>query len=259
MAPNQTNKDRLLFAALRGTRAITFWVLDRLVSHLVTDTFLRLSIRLSDFEPAHQGLLPCLTRRDLSLRAIMTVQWIWSMYSKLTMVHDLLALIFVALLGWDQPLEWPPVFGNLLEAYSLRRFWGIFWHRLHVALFDAYIPSFPCRREAGQQRDTNRFGVDASKALRPLCIFLFSAICHSVVNSAVLGRSSVLPEARFFLSNYVLCLLETLLKHLFNGKGLSNCSRLKRPLGYVWVLVVFFALTPGWQYPSIYGYGGGDQ
>lgn len=38
--------------------------------------------------------------------------------------------------------QWPALFGSIAEAYSLRRFWGVFWHRLHVAVFEAYMPSF---------------------------------------------------------------------------------------------------------------------
>ncbi|OBT74656.1 hypothetical protein VF21_07014 [Pseudogymnoascus sp. 05NY08] len=64
----------------------------------------------------------------------MSVQWIWSSYVVLTLSHDILAIFFVTLLRWDQPSQWPALFGSIAEAYSLRRFWGVFWHLLHIAV-----------------------------------------------------------------------------------------------------------------------------
>ena len=40
----------------------------------------------------------------------------------------------------DRPEEWPPLFGSISEAYTLRRFWGVFWHKLDLGIFKMYTP-----------------------------------------------------------------------------------------------------------------------
>lgn len=44
-----------------------------------------------------------------------------------------MGILFVAVMRVDEPHEWRPLFGNPLETYSLKRFWGRFWHRLFAS------------------------------------------------------------------------------------------------------------------------------
>ena len=39
------------------------------------------------------------------------------------MIHSLLAVVHIGFRLQD-PSLWPPIFGELSEAYSIRRFWG---------------------------------------------------------------------------------------------------------------------------------------
>ncbi|KAL2194242.1 hypothetical protein P885DRAFT_71561 [Corynascus similis CBS 632.67] len=128
----------------------------------------------SDFGLNKQALLPPTGLREICLRSVMSVSWIWNSYSLLTSSHDLLAVLFVSVIRWDRPDEWPPLFGSITDATSQRRFWGVFWHRLHVSLFD-------------------------------------SSPCHAASNWVVMGRTSVVGEFRFFISNWFICLLETVI------------------------------------------------
>ncbi|KAK7909130.1 hypothetical protein PG985_015008 [Apiospora marii] len=34
------------------------------------------------------------------------------------------------LMGWSQPQDWPPLFGHLSEATTVRKFWNRFWHHI---------------------------------------------------------------------------------------------------------------------------------
>ncbi|KAK3304336.1 membrane bound O-acyl transferase family-domain-containing protein [Chaetomium strumarium] len=167
-----------------------------------------------DFGPDKQGLLPPLTERDLYLRALVSSQWIWDTCLLLTSAHDLLAAVFVSVLQWDRPPEWPPLFGSITEAYSLRRFWGVFWHRLHVAVFDAYLSM------------VFRVKSDITfRALRALWMFMLSALFHAISNWVLTRRFHAVPESRFFLSNYVVCLAETILESN-RGTGLLTQQQL---------------------------------
>jgi hypothetical protein len=60
----------------------------------------------------------------------MAVNWIWIAYLMLEICHSIFAIIFVVILRLDTPESWPPLFGSPLEAWTIRRFWGKFWHKL---------------------------------------------------------------------------------------------------------------------------------
>lgn len=187
-----------------------------------------------------------MTQADLCLRGIMSVQWIWCTYAILTGAHDLLALLFVSLLGWDQPEEWSALYGPLTEAYSLRRFWGVFWHRLHVAPFEAYMPLFLAHGRRSVYRPP------LHKAARALWMFLVSATCHATINWIVLGKSNAGEEFRFFLCNYAVCTVESILGVEVGRRLQLKDSPITRLLGYFWVLGVLFCLVPSWQYSLVY-------
>ncbi|KAK4196853.1 hypothetical protein QBC40DRAFT_182495, partial [Triangularia verruculosa] len=81
------------------------------------------------FDLNKQELLLSKGLRNICPRSIMSVSWIWSSYSFLTGCS-------YAVICWDRLNEWLPLFGSIANVTSLRRFWGVFWHRLHVSLFD---------------------------------------------------------------------------------------------------------------------------
>jgi hypothetical protein len=138
-SPKPDTAVRVRFALLRCGHAAALLVVRHLLTVFTTNALRGLQLSRRDFGPDKQGILPPLTERDLCLRALMSSRWIWDTCLLLTVTHDLLAAVFVSVLQWDRPHEWPPLFGSITEAYSLRRFWGVFWHRLHVAVFDAYL------------------------------------------------------------------------------------------------------------------------
>ncbi|KAI1440203.1 hypothetical protein F5Y02DRAFT_403517 [Annulohypoxylon stygium] len=115
--------------------------------------------------------------RDLFLRAVVSFHWILSNYFNITLAHDALSVLFISVLQWDMPSDWPCVFGSVFEAYSLRRFWSVFWHKLHVGVMTTLMPHYLYRQdgELWWQRYNRTI-------LRALWIFSFSGICHGLVN-----------------------------------------------------------------------------
>ena len=254
--PAQNSTSRSNFTALKCAHIVALYFGYHLVTSIISKTLRPLNITLQDFAPAKQGLMPPMTYRDLSLRAVMSVQWIWSTYVVLTGAHDILAIFFVTLLRWDLPAQWPALFGSIAEAYSLRRFWGVFWHRLHVAVYEAYMPSFLLHFydqqqdwQAQQQYSGYR---KIRKGFRALWMFLSSAICHAAVHWLVTGNGNTAQQVKFFLSNYALCLVETVARQALKGKVISNGSLWARLFGYAWVLAVLFTIVPAWQYSLTY-------
>jgi hypothetical protein len=255
-APSHDGKNRTAFAIRKCCRILALYFAHHLVTLFVSETLRQLHIMLWDFAPSKQKLLPAIIRRDLILRAIMSVQWIWSTYLVLTVPHELLSIFHVSILRWDLPSQWPPLFGSITDAYSLRRFWGVFWHRLHVATYQAYMPSFLLhyyeQKYLSEEQKHSPGYRTAKKAFRALWMFLCSAMCHAIVNWVALRRTNIRQEMKFFLSNYALCLVETILGRIFGGVMVLKGSILKRLLGYSWVMFVFFTIVPAWQYSLVY-------
>lgn len=50
----------------------------------------------------------------------------------------------------------------------MRRFWGVIWHRLHVAVFDAYMPAVLWRRVAPPRESRTRSTMVVCALLRAL-------------------------------------------------------------------------------------------
>lgn len=245
-----TQYSRAAFAMRQGSRALALWAMHRVTTKLTSHTFRRLNITLGDFAPDKRGLLPQATQLDLCLRAIVSVQWIWDAYVSLTAAHAILSIFFVSILHWDRPDEWPVLFGNIAHACSLRRFWGTFWHRLHIVPFATYMPPSFARGVEARQPQVGRDVI--GKAFRALWMFLLSAVCHAIINWAVIGKPNAGQELRFFLSNYAVCLAETVTKRAIHGKRFPDDSIWVRLCGYVWVMVIFFCLVPAWQYSWVY-------
>ena len=174
----------------------------------------------------------------------------------------------------DQPSEWPRLYGSLTEAYTLRRFWGVFWHRLNLGISDAFSPPFgrllamaPKRPNRNNQDKGERKGAEKqdkrgpNPAVRALWVFVFSAFYHAAANWAEHRKANVVPELKFFLANFAVCFAETIVQKAVVRPRATNPKTsspgmfmfiLTRLAGYIWVYLVFFVLVPGWKWPMVW-------
>ncbi|KAL0941931.1 toxin biosynthesis protein [Colletotrichum truncatum] len=67
--------------------------------------------------------------RETIIRCYFAFEGIWGAYNWFTRVHLACALFFVGI-GIDEPEEWPPMFGDIRQAWNLRRFWSKYFDRL---------------------------------------------------------------------------------------------------------------------------------
>ncbi|KAI2608128.1 uncharacterized protein GGS25DRAFT_531341 [Hypoxylon fragiforme] len=223
------------------------------INTFITTTVRNIHLRAADFAPEKQALLPAsLSPRDLYLRTIISSHWIWSTYSLLTAAHNVLSILSVTLFGWSQPAEWPPLFGSPGAAYSLRRFWAVFWQGLHRAPFAAFMPVW---LRGKNKKKNSRWHWNA---LRALWMFVLSALCHALVDFVQTRRNLLAQELGFFLTNYVVACLETAvggwIGRRLKKQGMSEEAR--RGLGYLWVGLFFFCMVPAWKYPLLQAYLG---
>lgn len=145
-----------------------------------------------------------ITWHETRIRALMAVNWIWIAFVMIEVCHCMFAALFVTLLRLDEPAEWPPLFGSVRKAYSVRRFWSKFWHRLPVrsclCSLGVINDSLPSRyRFMPRSR--------AYKTMSAFWVFLVSGICHMLadwvcgvpISSAALGMVYVQRHLYHFL------------------------------------------------------------
>ncbi|KAK0445975.1 membrane bound O-acyl transferase family-domain-containing protein [Desarmillaria tabescens] len=70
-----------------------------------------------------------ITSQGIYLQAINVWAWWTNLYASLQMLYSLIAVICVGS-GISEPQFWPPMFGKLHDAYTLRRAWGRVWHQI---------------------------------------------------------------------------------------------------------------------------------
>ncbi|KAI8935713.1 hypothetical protein NX059_007234 [Plenodomus lindquistii] len=125
------------------TLVIYFSLLCTYYSHLSLS--LHLPLRHTDTIPAKELLIrrfispshsSRITLRDLTVRLWIILDLIIPDYLILTLYHTVFALLFIST-GLDTDTEWPPLFGRITDASSVRRYWGLFWHRLVYQSFGA--------------------------------------------------------------------------------------------------------------------------
>lgn len=147
-----------------------------------------------------------------------------------------------------QPISikyWRPLFGPPSCSYTLRNFWGRFWHQLLRVIFTKpaeFITHIILRIPRGTiaARYTNIFAV-----------FLLSGILH-LYND----QGSGVPVAdsgaiRFFCSNALGIMFEDGIQALFKKIWPSMSLSLKKLVGYAWVSIFLIWTTPAWSYPYL--------
>lgn len=249
---------------LRGSLAASLWFLSAILREIT------LQPEAADYEnPVYLHLH--LDRAAL-IRAFAVVDWVAGCYILMTLAHTAMAVLFVAVLRWDEPEEWPPLWGDLREAYSVRRFWGKFWHPVATLTVLSYGRAFS-RRVLRL-----RVGSGGEKMFLAFWVFAISGALHCLVSTLVAdlntvevagaspatGMSLGHPAPRplvFYLANFVVGLgefgCERGLREIRNqpnrektgarSKGEVTASR--RIVGYVWVFFVLYCLVPVAEYP----------
>ncbi|OTB16651.1 hypothetical protein K445DRAFT_59145 [Daldinia sp. EC12] len=216
-----------------------------------------------DFTPDQEPIIRRLLERDeddpvsrhqLLLRAFICISWMWPNILVLESYHALLSLLFVVVLRFDGPEDWPPLFGSPLEAWTVRRFWGKFWHRIASPTFHTYAEVFSQYILRLKPEST------VEKAIVAFGIFFLSGLLHAVTAWKV-GHGEGHRDMLFFCANYFVIGGEILISRLLRNLARKTKyeARLKdskmrvaeKALGFVWVFAWFFWSTPRWLYPKI--------
>ena len=158
--------------------------------------------------------------------------------------HECFSIIFIYVLKLDEPYEWPPIYGNLVEAYTVRRFWAHFWHRIVYAPFRAVADRLSARAFGEGNRGVAR------RLMNVTLVFLLSGLIHSTMDWNN-GSCDCWASGVFYFVQPLGFVLESLAQFAWTPirkrvfvLGSRVPSILERALGYLWVWTWFFWLYP---------------
>lgn len=210
---------------------------------------------LSPGDPTSGGLPP-VTLRETALRGVTAVWWAWGSFVLLDGFHALLSLLAVAVLRVDEPADWPPLFGDLREAYTVRRFWGKVWHKLLLRPYVGAGLWASARAPLGR-------GSAVSKLLVAFIVFFLSGCAHAAAAWQLDDCGTWTLDIGWFLANFAVVTFEVGASGVLRwvavrsgyGRGWANLGAryplAARVLGYVWVFAFLFWSVPKWQYPKV--------
>ncbi|KAG6988940.1 thioredoxin reductase gliT [Physcia stellaris] len=259
---------------LNRRRFLARQLLNLIYYFVAADVVVQLGIRL--FYTAADGESSILDSKDLTL---LHPDWRWSFTKALVFgaspyyicsLQYTLFSIPAVLLGFSKPEDWPPIFGSLGSATTVRAFWGQYWHQtirkvgIYSSLFTPlYVGRRPCvfwqvsRPLTYKQLLTayNTFllslfsiprGTILSKYLQIWFAFTLSGLMHANsmrglplpnINTA----DCTLVMLRFFLWQALAITLGDLAISIyqqpFRRKGLEAFWRM---IGWAWVIVSFW-------------------
>ncbi|KAL3454157.1 membrane bound O-acyl transferase family-domain-containing protein [Aspergillus insuetus] len=197
--------------------------------------------------PGTEYLVLGLTFRQLQAR-ILANAGVWiTVYCTLD-TFDCLTLAAAVVLGDNHPEDWPPMFGSVHEAYSLRGFWSKFWHRM-------------IRRPLIDFSTTLLRPIFITRAKPPditfvCCVFFLSGLVHVPMDIAIWARTGVpsFPLFFFFCKNLIAILVETVIVHSYRsyrrrrGWSAEWIGSVERALGYTWVFLFLSYASPPTYY-----------
>ncbi|KAI0018950.1 membrane bound O-acyl transferase family-domain-containing protein [Xylariomycetidae sp. FL0641] len=169
--------------------------------------------------------------------------------------YSLASFVCVAV-GLNEPADWPPFNGPLLEVYSLRTFWSVFWHQINTHRLYA-ISNYVLFRVLGVSK-----GSTTAHYIRPWLVFLISGALHVAIDLSAgipIHRSGAMP---FFALQPLGILIEDVFLNFWQQKPgsrpVNKPMSVQRALGVIWVGLWMAWTAPVYLYP-ILAQGGGSQ
>ncbi|KAH7130084.1 membrane bound O-acyl transferase family-domain-containing protein [Dendryphion nanum] len=215
---------------------------------------------LQSFSPAQEPIIRriiegSVSSHELQIRIFLSVIWIFDSIFQLEITHAIMAVSFVNIFQLDEPEEWPLLFGNPADAYSITRFWGRFWHRLMspaAVVWGRVISEYIFANLPSQVR----------KLFVAFFVFSVSGFSHALIGWEM-GDVALDRDVYFFWGCFLAVACEVLLlSPLIEMAQSSICSQFRvkfvnvqsfsKVVGYIWVLGFFVWLTPRLMYPKIH-------
>ncbi|KAF4986888.1 hypothetical protein FDECE_15710 [Fusarium decemcellulare] len=152
-------------------------------------------------------------------------------------------------LGATSPEDWPPLFGNVWDIYTIRGFWSIFWHQ-YCRWALTSISNFICRDVLRVPRPSL-----VERYLNIAVVFVASGIFHVIVDSFSFQPPPKAPTLAFFASFSLAIMIEDSVQELcrrVTGVNTHNGKQIiplwHKLVGYLWVSVWLTVTSPWYLY-----------
>lgn len=219
---------------------------------------------VSDLAPERESLLRNLIRGetilfDIVLRWHVTIWWLVESILELELCHTLFSIIFVCILRLDKPDEWTDLFGKATDVYSLKDFWGKFWHQLLSPAAIEWARFFLRRIPFLKSHSW------LAKPFVAFFVFSVSGLAHAFISWSQ-GEVAMERELYFFWASFAVVCFEVVISKLaalilktsrmasivkkYCGNRAMKIAR--QILGMIWVLGFFYFMVPCIAYPRIY-------
>ncbi|KAF9483112.1 hypothetical protein BDN70DRAFT_874161 [Pholiota conissans] len=176
--------------------------------------------------------------------------WIWRttiwlhpclVYAWLSMTYDLASIVGVGLGIWE-PRDWPRLFGDVRDAYTIRKCWGRVWHQLLRKFLTGHMNFFARALHLPRGTFSTYFKLFGS--------FFISGLTHYGAEYTLLQNWS--GKAMWFFPLQAAAIT-------FEDAVIGIAKRLGfrenfffRFVGYVWVFVWFAYCLPPWLDPTFH-------
>ncbi|KAF4764707.1 hypothetical protein HAV15_001541 [Penicillium sp. str.  len=183
--------------------------------------------------------------RELISQAIQTlITWLVVSRLLLSFYYRVASIIFVSL--GDSPSNSPPLIGRMADIYTLRNFWGKFWHQL-LRLPLTSTSNFLARDVLGLPRSSF-----VERYTNVFIVFFFSGLTHAILDSLRNVSPWDFWTMSFFLSFVIGYMIEDGVQGLWKRKlGSQNDSGLpvwwQKALGFCWV-IIWLGVTSPWYF-----------
>ncbi|EOD45306.1 putative tri7-like toxin biosynthesis protein [Neofusicoccum parvum UCRNP2] len=167
------------------------------------------------------------------------------------MLYNAVSIIAVATL-LNSPADWPPYFGTVADATTLRDFWGKYWHSglRNPMVANANFVTYDLLRLSR--------GTLAARYLSIFLTFAISGAIHHLVDSIAGVPAAENTTADLFLMQAVGITVEDFTVWLFERRfakvqdaAAARKHGWARVLGYVWVCAWLVWVTPPMSYSHI--------
>jgi hypothetical protein len=178
------------------------------------------------------------TGRETIIRTALVFNFVWSAWALFTGLHDILAFVFVGI-GLDEPQDWPPLFGSLSPMYTLRGFWGKFWHRLVYWSYTSYFIII------SEKLFRLSRGSVVGRALINFTVFFLSGIVHTLVIWKLGFTCGYWEEISWFCLNFLAIFMEEGIQWVSSKYFLSSRKGIttRKIIGFLWVFSFFSFVT----------------
>ncbi|KAI1030111.1 hypothetical protein LB504_010515 [Fusarium proliferatum] len=213
-----------------------------IVSYLILDVFAaQPSPDPNMISPQKEHLLTRIgqiTSEEAIFRFFATFGFWLNTFCVIHLINSAFSLLYLSLNLY--PVEMlPPIWGRLSEAYSVRRFWGNFWHqtlRRHLTSISDFLVHGILHMPNGL----------VSRYCKLIVCFFISGALHFPADRALGISAKETNVIDYFLTTALVIMCEDGVQHVFRGMQ----GTWSRRFGYIWVICYMYLMTPSWAYPA---------